>query len=140
MSDRRRRTVKEEESEDESQQSDVESGSEADASNEGAELPSYDEAVKLEAEQNNSTVRPAREPRKPREERLPKKDPSQVPRSERFFLHDDRDGEKGGGMRSNRRFEGKPDPERTRKRYTFILLLPMVKKFADIPHFVLSNM
>lgn len=117
MSDRRRRTVKEEESDDESQQSDVDSGSEDNASNQGAELPTYDEAVKLEAEQNHSTVRPAREPRKPREERLPKKDPSQVPRSERFFLHDDREGDKSGGMRSNRRFEGKSEPDRTRRRY-----------------------
>lgn len=118
MSDRRRRRAKEDDSDEESQHSEVESGSEAGASNDEVELPSYDEAVKLEAENNVPASGSKREVRKPRVEgRIAKQDPSTVPRSERFFLHDDREGEKSGGMRSGRKFEGKSEPERPQRRY-----------------------
>lgn len=123
MSERRRRRTKEEDSDAESQasgenqhsDSESESGSSVHDEEEPA-LPNYDEAVKLEPETEATTVTSEKKGEsKPRSAaNTPKKDPAVVPRSDRFFLHDNREGSSGkaGIGRSPRKGEPTRDSER----------------------------
>lgn len=79
-------------------------------------MPNYDEAVKLEPETEATTVTSEKKGEsKPRSAaNTPKKDPAVVPRSDRFFLHDNREGSSGkaGIGRSSRKGEPTRDSER----------------------------
>lgn len=109
MSERRRRKAKEDESDAESQASEEndqsDSGSEVGASPHEADEPlppNYDEAVKLEAETNAVSLKDSKkdDSKSRTPGTTPKRDPAVVPRSDRFFLHDDR--ESGGKSASGR--------------------------------------
>ena len=105
MSERRRRRANEDTSDNESENSHVDgSESESDASvaddQQDAAPPNYDEAVKLETEVKETKLTKNQSIQKPREDGTQlKKDPAFVPRSERFFLHDDRDDAPPGNSR-----------------------------------------
>ena len=97
MSDRRRRRAKEEDSDVESVSSEEEASSDSENESESSDdaeegsPPNYDEAVQLENDTKETIVETksikAQRPVLLKE----KKDPSFVPRSERFFLHDNRE-------------------------------------------------
>jgi hypothetical protein len=103
MGDRRRRRAKDVESDAESENSrdNQNSGSESGSDDGYARPPNYEDVVELESDTREQVLgNPVSLPgRKPRNEIPAKKDASFVPRSERFFLHDNRDDDNGGGKR-----------------------------------------
>lgn len=126
MSEGRRRRTREEDSDAESQaseenhHSDSESESDSSVRDEEEPVPNYEEAVKLETETEATIVVDKKEEVKPRSAaNTPKRDPAVVPRSDRFFLHDNRESGSGktGSGRSPRKGESARELERQDKRY-----------------------
>ncbi len=124
MSERRRRKAKEDESDAESQASEENQQSDSESENGSSthdadepSPPAYDEAVKLEPETNATSVEsPKKDDAKSRSP-APKRDPAVVPRSDRFFLHDDREsGGKSASGRGLRRGEASRGPDRQDRR------------------------
>jgi hypothetical protein len=103
MGDRRRRRARDVESDAESENSQEyqNSGSESGSDDGDASPPNYEDVVELESDTKEQVLgNPVSLPgRKPRNEFPAKKDASFVPRSERFFLHDNRDDDTGGGKK-----------------------------------------
>lgn len=139
MSERRRRKAKDEESDSESeasgenQHSDSESETGESANDEDeTSPPNYEEAVKLESVITDSTaVGSKKTGSKTRgTESAPKKDPAFVPRSDRFFLHDNREGSGNGktgstgtGRNMRKSEPSSREPERTDRRYLLFATL-----------------
>ena len=131
MSERRRRKAKEDESDAESQASEEneqsDSESETGSSPHDADEPSppnYDEAVKLEAETNAVSAKGSKkdESKSRTPGAAPKKDPAVVPRSDRFFLHDDREsGGKSASGRGARRGESRGSDRQDRRLVSMCL-------------------
>jgi hypothetical protein len=106
MSNRRRRQVRDDDSDAESgDNSDPGSDNENAKSGSDAELPTYDEAVKLETDTKQSIASPNAQSASGRKQGAAppeRKNPAFVPRSDRFFLHDNREDEDGNQGSGNR--------------------------------------